>query len=245
MAKKKVKTKGKNINVHVKIEQKSKKGDTLKYTLIALAVIVFIGVVAFADNNFGPLTSIFGGKAKVIDKVVAIVNGENIYESEVLLQYQGLAQQYGSKITKELVLNQTIIERILLQEAKKGGISVSDTEINSFVEESLTTSGTTLDAFKLSLKTQNMTFEQVTERVKIGLVLEKFFKQDQFKIEIPEEEIKGFYEDKKNLLGNTTYEEAKEQISTYLESQRQTEVMQSYITNVRQGANVQILEKVE
>lgn len=142
---------------------------------------------------------IVGAVAVVIflqyDPVVAVVNGEKIKRSEL---YSALYLQSGRD-----TLDSLITERLILQEGKKCGISVSDEEIdaeidsvvgeyfmgdeeqfNSYLEQQ----GYSVDLFRDDLRVNLMAKKIVTADLEISEEeAREYFKENQEKFDIPEQ----------------------------------------------------------
>ena len=82
----------------------------------------------------------------VIDKVVAVVNGEVITQREVMWLLLPLYEEYKQEYTgkrlqdkmveaEDKVLNQLIDDKLILSEAKRQGIEVTDKEIETKIKE--------------------------------------------------------------------------------------------------------------
>ena len=78
--------------------------------------------------------------AKTKNDTIATVNGEKITKTDLDLQFARLTPQQQAMIGQDMLLNQTVAELLLIQEAKKHGITVAGSEIddliNSFKEQS-------------------------------------------------------------------------------------------------------------
>src|SRR3989339_1185009 len=118
--------------------------------------------------------------AEVVDKTVAVVNGEHILLSEYKKVVDPILEQYKQtpkadlsdekiKELKSKVLDQMIDDRLLLQEAKKQKITVSKREVEEGVKQ-----------VKTRFKDED---EYKKELIKEGLSEEKFYKriEDQLK----------------------------------------------------------------
>lgn len=199
-----------------------------RYFLIFLILFVFC--------NFS-----FAQEKTVVNKTIAIVNGEAILLSELEKTVQPLVEQYKlltptteqstEKIRqlKKDVLNQMIDERILLQEAKKNKILVTKREIEDGVNEVKKRFQTT-EEFLVELKKQSLTETDFEKRIQEQLMVIRLF-DSEIKAKVPaptEEETKKLYdnivsqiEGKKN--SNLTPEEENEITSLAKFFQRRTD----------------------
>ncbi len=119
-------------------------------------------------------------EAAVIDKVVAVVNGEVITEGEVsrlldplYLQYkQILPPEELEKRTNELrekIINDLIDDKLLLSEAKKLGITAPETEVEKKVE-GLKKTFSKREDFDNALLYQNLTVTDLKDRFKTEII---------------------------------------------------------------------------
>ena len=160
--------------------------------------------------------------------IAATVNGSPISRWSVIKQLEktGGKQTLDSLVTKEL----------LLQEAKKKKITVSEQEINqeiSKIEASVKKQGGTLDQ---ALKAQGMTRVDFKEQVKLQKTLEKMF-TDQLKV--TEKEIDQFIETNKNSIPQTTNSTAiRESVRRQLQQGKLGQKVQELIANLKKSAKI-------
>jgi parvulin-like peptidyl-prolyl isomerase len=145
--------------------------------------------------------------AKVVDKTLAIVNGEAIMQSEynktvapILEQYKQAApaaEQTPEKIKEfqQKLLDQMVDDKLLKQEAQKRKIKVSKREIEEGIKQVKKRFGSESE-FQSELKKENLTAAQFEKRIEEQLMVMKLIEQD-IKAKTPQptdEEIKAFYE---------------------------------------------------
>lgn len=143
---------------------------------------------------------IFAQERTVVNKTIAIVNGEAILLSELEKNVQFLVEQYklltpASEQTTEKVrqlkkdiLNQMIDERLLLQEAKKRKIVVAKREIEDGVNE-VKRRFPTLEDFQAELKKQSLTEADFEKRIRDQLMVIKLIDLEiKAKVGVPKEE---------------------------------------------------------
>jgi foldase protein PrsA len=187
----------------------------MKTYLNGLKIGLFIFLFALAVATIG------------CSKTVATVNGEKITQAEL---NQRLMQQAGKE-----VLDQLITERLILQEAKKRKINVSEKEIDKKIEE-FKKQFPDEKTFRNQLKENNMTLDFLKEQVKLQLILEKILKDE---IKISENEIRNFYEQNKDFMyKDKKFEEVKEQIKEELEYQALSMKSQDLIENLKKKAKI-------
>lgn len=154
----------------LKSDSTSKKSKSTKliWLWILLAVIVVVGIALLVVNL---------SKEKSVDKatseIAATVNGEPIYSKDINDEYNRLSPLLQQTYTKEAILNQTIDEVLLIQEAKNNNIKVTDSqiqeELNTFKEQN----GLSQQEFEDVLKNQNLTITEVSGLIERRLMIKE------------------------------------------------------------------------
>ena len=121
-----------------------------QYTTVAL-LIVLIGVLVFV---------VYGKNLSFGEDIAAKVNGEKITAAELNRVYDSLPTEQKAAVTKEEILQELIQLKVIYQEAKKEGISVTEEEANKNLESLLISVGMTKEQFLQSLVQQNMKEEE-------------------------------------------------------------------------------------
>ena len=144
--------------------------------------------------------------ADVVDRSVAIVNEDTITLSEV----NELGKSYFQKITEEAPANQlsealqqartTVIDKLiekklLLQEAKKLNIRVSDEDVESALQRILANNKTTVEQFRKEIGTMGLTEKQYREDLREQILSSKLINYEiRSKVVISEDKIKSYYD---------------------------------------------------
>ena len=108
--------------------------------------------------------------------VAAVVNGEEIRLSELdaaVARAQGRQEVASSQLRYQL-LNQLITQRIVIQEARKSGISVSEEEIETFATESRASSGIDEATFNRQIVSQYGSMRAFKDALERRLLADKF-----------------------------------------------------------------------
>ena len=137
----------------------------LKYIKYLIVTLVFI--------SSGTSLS----RGEIIDRIVAIVNDESITLSELKREttpiifeaksrYPLEEQKDRIKEIKEKVLAEMVKEKLQLQKAKELGITVSEENISSAIEEQKKTYSLSEEQFQESLKKENLTLLQYRQKIR-------------------------------------------------------------------------------
>ncbi|MBI2138536.1 peptidylprolyl isomerase [Candidatus Woesearchaeota archaeon] len=170
---------------------KARKGNEkkkLKRRIYAIAsLLVLLGVVLGIAFLTMP-----GSK-----KTVVTVNGEPISQQELDLQYDRLPEQYKSLLPKEAFLDEMIRIKLLLQEAKKQGIAVTNDEVAQQIAE--IKDKVSKEAFSQLLQERKLTEKDLELQMKDQLVIGRLLNQTILsKLSIPDERIEAYYRDNPN-----------------------------------------------
>lgn len=157
------------------------KSNISKRTIALVVVIVLIAttLISIGLNR---------GSSDNFDAVVAKVNGEKITKEDL---YNFLVKSYGKD-----ALNVLVIEKIVLLEADKENITVSEDEIQKEADEMIEKYGGE-ESFNSALEYYGMTMEDVKHDIKMNLYLEKLLTPV---IEITEDEMKAYFDKNKDSL---------------------------------------------
>ncbi|MBU3941885.1 MAG: peptidylprolyl isomerase [Nanoarchaeota archaeon] len=188
LVKKMIKTKKSSVKKE-EIKVKPFKKDKSKNNLLIMAVIGVVIICAFV---------LYFNKAPSKD-IAAIVNGESITIQDINEQYDRVPEEYKQFITKEMLLNQSINELLLLQEAKKQGISITKEELSKVIDDAITQSGLSKEDFDKTLEEQNLTMDFVEDYYKTQMVINNLLNKTVIsKIIVSSSEAKEYYNNNKN-----------------------------------------------
>lgn len=160
--------------------------------------------------------------------IAAIVNNKPItrYALNRELEKQGGQQILESLITKSLIL----------QEAEKQGIKISNEKIKekiAEIEANIKSQGSDLDTL---LQTQGQTRQDLEKQIRIELIIEEILEKD---VSISEEQVKDYFEENKELFGEeATFEGVKDQLEEELRQQELSNRFQSWLEELKQKAKI-------
>ncbi len=163
----------------------------LRLVLAALGAAAVMSVFFAAAAN-----------AKVLDRIVAVINDEVITLSElkaaVALAKSSLKDKPGgegrSAISKKKILNDLIKEKLIKQAADKVGIEVSEEEIDNAVKEIKDQNGFSQRELLLALAGSGLTYEEYRARLKEQIRSVKFMDMRfRSRIDIKPDEVDNYY----------------------------------------------------
>lgn len=136
--------------------------------------------------------------------LVAQVNGRGIEREQYdflletnVSQYEAQGQQLTPEQQNELgrrLLEGLITREVLLQEAERTNIEVTDTEFQTALEQ-FKSQFPNDSQYQIALETQGFTVEQFEEELTVQLIIEKLVTRDVLsRIEVSDEDARSFYE---------------------------------------------------
>ena len=200
---------------------------------------------------------------KDIPEVVAEVNGEKIVKDDFVplfeTQYQQMqmqAQQSGQPVDEKDLKKQTaenlVSTEVLVQEADKRKIDVSDKDIDKGLKESAKSGQMSEKDFLKAMKDQGMDEEKVRSELKNQLKIEGLVEDEYGEFKVSGEEIGQAYEQAKAQQEQMAQqggqgqqemppiEEMRPQLKEQVKNQKSTEATQKYAKKLRKQADVTI-----
>jgi len=160
--------------------------------------------------------------------LVAMVNGRPISRLTLIKRME---KQAGKN-----TLDGLITETLILQEAKKKNVSITEPEIDQEItklEEDLLQQGQNLDQL---LSLQGNSKDELKERMRIQKIIEKIVGQD---IQITDEEMETYLEENKEFIPQDgDLEEVKAGIKDQLTQQKLNEKIQSWLKSLNENADI-------
>ncbi len=155
--------------------------------------------------------------AEVVDRVVAVVNGDCIALSELSERLQPYLRKlreanYPPEAEREMlfklrmdVLNRMIDEKLTSQEAEKLEVKVSDSEVDAQIERIKSQHFITEEDLRKSLAEEGLTLEEYRERLRAQILQATLVNIEvKSKIAITDKDIRDYYEENRG-----SYEEIK------------------------------------
>jgi parvulin-like peptidyl-prolyl isomerase len=148
-------------------------------------------------------------KAEIVDGIVAVVNNEVITQAELNTILLPIYSQYKSTYSdeellkkideaKKNILYQLIEDKLILQEAEKIGILVTDEEVDERLQQ-IKSQFSSSDEFRDALASQGLTVIDLKEKYKEQIMIKKMVNREvRSRVSITPIEIALFYEKNKD-----------------------------------------------
>ncbi|MCL2680000.1 MAG: SurA N-terminal domain-containing protein [Coriobacteriia bacterium] len=179
----------------------SAEGDAKKRSLwvplvVIFAILALLAAAGFAILNF---TNLFAGD------IAASVNGDIITIAELDERLELIAAQnpvmfdteaggLEEGMARHLVLSAMIEDILLIQEADKEGINITDADVQALIDDRAA-NYPNWEAFEEDLRANSLTLEQFKEQVWYGLTVEALLHKLVPDDEITDEEVQEYYEE--------------------------------------------------
>lgn len=197
----------------IKTAKKNNLGFIIKLLLI---ILVGSGVFLLAQKYKGVV-------------IAGVINNHPVSRLELNSR---LMNRYG-----KTALDEIVTEQLLYEQAAKNGITVSDKEIQDEVTANETQFGGKEQLMEMAKQAGINDTKQLNEFFKLKLTIKKL--QDKlFKAEVTEEEIKKYYDENKQYLGNKKLDEIKKDITDQLMQQKVQQQFTEWFGNIRKEAKV-------
>ncbi len=210
-------------------KKEKKENKKLRYYIISLLAVIAIIILfyTYKDRIFSK------------DTAAAIVNGEVITLNDINLVYSSLPAQYQQLMTKEMILNQTISEVLLLQEAEKKGIETTEEEAEDLLNRVIAQSMISRDEFENRLKQEGLTIDYVKDYYRKQITIFKLLNETIFSsIAVSDSAVENYYE-QADL--NVSFDEVKGQIKQLLLAEKQEIAIGTYMSQLRAQSEIEII----
>jgi parvulin-like peptidyl-prolyl isomerase len=158
--------------------------------ILAIILIVALILILTSGKSYKPVVM-----NETNNSVAAIVNGEPIYSQDIMKEYNGLSAPLQSVYTVEVLLNKSIDDMLLYQEAKNTDIKIAQEEIQSQIDAIKIQNKLTDTAFENALAQQNMTVKQAEDIIEKNLLIRKLLNATVLNnITVTDEQIKSYYD---------------------------------------------------
>ena len=186
--------------------------------ILALIAVLVLAILVLLKNQF----------------IVVSVNGESINRLTLIRE---LEKQAGKKVLEGLVNN-----TLILQEAKKRNITITDNELNAEIkniDENLKKRGQSLDQV---LTLQGLTIDKVKDQIKLNLIMKKLLSD---KISVSDKDVSDYIEKNSKLIPQgANPDDTKNQVRQQLEQQKLQEKGQELIKSLQDKAKINYFIKL-
>lgn len=190
------------------------------------------------------------------DSEVAIeVNGEVVQKSEldqrVKRAFERMKNQYGDRMKNEemqetmqkrvrkQVIDQTVDQLLLKTNAKQSDVSVSGSEVQERIQSQKNRFGKE-EQFEKALQNQGMTIDDLREKVREDLMVQKFLDENMGEVSVSNEEIRQFFEENESRFNGKSFDEAKPSIKRILKRRKQQDKRQQLVDKLRKQSEVDV-----
>ncbi len=182
------------------------------YVIAGIAALVLLGALYLLRNYF----------------IVATVNGQPITRLEYMKELEAQAGKQA--------MNSIVTKTLILQEAKKNNVSVSNEEIDKeikTIEQNLEKQGQKLDSV---LTLQGLTRESLREQISLQKLIEKMVGKD---VKVTDKEVTDYITANQASLPTGVEEtEQKKQVTEQLRQQKLNDKAQEWLQKLQQNAKV-------
>lgn len=226
-------------------------------TLLVVVIVLLLGVVGYATftNATGTLGAFNLSGAVDNNQPVAIVNGQeitrdqyqaNLAEAQRNYEQQGIdtsASTTQAQI-KEQVITGLVNRELILQAAAKEDVSVSDEEIQSTYDQYVQQFGSEEELKAQLASTSDLTPSEFRTELRRQLTIQKFIDAESSEADsgVSDEEIQQTYD--QLSAGSTStppLSDIEPQLRQRLQQQKQQQVINSLIQELRANAEIEIL----
>lgn len=218
--------------------------------IAALLILIAAGAWYFLSSD-----SSFSEENNDNEDVVAIVNGEKVFQSELDSAEMQVAANQGIDINsageqereqiQSQAINNLVSQKLLSQVVQESDIEASEEEIDEQVE-AIKDQFETDQEFQEALSFEGLTEEELRSEVRLNVAIQNYIDQeiDFSSVSVEESEVSALYDeliagqDQENV---PSLEESYDQVEQMLVQQKQEEVLDNFIEELRSESEVEIL----
>jgi peptidyl-prolyl cis-trans isomerase SurA len=179
--------------------------------------------------------------------VVARVNDEPI-TSEEFTDFKKALEQRGAQVSEKDVIDELINQKLLLQEAKNEGYSLTEEQAESALKAQLKAQDKSLNEYKQELNSEEVSYNYRLSIVKNNLIIRKYLNNElEGKIsEVTDEEARDFYDKRRAQSSDEEfppYEKVESQMKNAVKQQKKQEARISLAEELREDANIEYVKE--
>ena len=202
-------------------------------------------------------------QAELVDRIVAVINDDIILQSEFDVAanlFRKSVQQQNPDVVvsniltqdqKNVIINQMINDKLILQQVSQYGIKVNDEEVNSNIERIKSVRNLSDAAMLRMIELDGMTYEEFKTKIKDQLLQMRLVnRQVKSKVIITDAEVRAYYDANKEVYGGRAKYHLRQILvrtasSTADDEKRSTySMIQSIYERLKSGENFSELAKV-
>jgi len=177
-----------------------KKKETIKskdYTtpiaiIAAVAAVILIAVFMLKSPNMDQ------GEVELqtdsdINMVLVTINGEDITQEDIDFIYSRIPEENKAAYNEEVLLDQLITEKLLMQEATKNNVEATDEEIQEFIDLIIASNQITEELLILRLQEQGLELDDLRLEVEKQIILTKLVNEEIEVDNFTDEELMAYY----------------------------------------------------
>jgi hypothetical protein len=254
------------VNAGTSKTNKGKATPKIKVILISLAFIVLIFSIGFFiskdPETIGQVTKlssqapglsepkisepVFSESAEeLVDNGKLVIAGKVVLMEQVHAEYGKLPEYAKENLPIEAFADTVINKHLLLKEAEKEGIEVSDEELEGQISNQLYIAGITKEDFLDSLETEGQDYDKFMKDYRDQIAVMELIDQkvDLESAEVTEDEVidklEIAFSEVKDLINDDMKEAAFQKVKMQLISEKKSELVADYVNKLREAAEIE------
>ena len=176
------------------------------------------------------------------DSILAVVENHFI-ELDDVLRTQKFFSFHGQDVSKDEILEHLINEEVLFIKSKQEGITVTDFDVESSLENQLYLQGTTLENLKQDIELQGLSYSEELKDLKRQMAIQIYLENNinESALIVSESDAKEFYDyyELWNYENSPSFDDLKEDIVEELTNHKWQSEIYSLIQSARDDINIE------
>lgn len=226
-------------------EKKEKKNMIWIVLGVVLVLLIAIGLYFTLKNSklFSnkKISNSESSNLNLNEELLVEIDGEKITTKDLNNYLNSVPKELRSQVDVPRAINDLIIQKLFLNDAKLKGLKIDESEINKVFDSYIAQMNMTKEQFKQQLEAQGIDYNSYYDNLKLIITLNKYMEEYLLnQVTVSEEEVKEFYEQMQMFLGNATYDEVKTDLELYLKQMKFQEHLIQYLETLKSKANIKI-----
>lgn len=217
-----------------------------KTIFIILGIIGVLGLFAIISiivNSQTAPTENQEENPQVSTQIVATVNGEDVYEEEVLAIQREFSQTQEN-MSYEDALSQAVMITVLRQELQSSNSTLSLEQTQSVLAQQLQAQGVSLEEYQSQVNSQGQSFENILQNYQFQFSVQQFLESKVGNVTVTQQEVEEYYtlySQQAQAQGQQVpeLEQIRDQIEQSLREQKLSQLRNKYISSLVEEANVE------